>query len=243
MLVKAIDSKLRFQAKIKHKQISWRFDYWLLSAAGTLLLLGLVMVASASASIADRNIGNVFYFVWRQCLYVLLGITAAWYVLQAKIAFWEKCNPLLLFIGVILLVVVIAVGREVNGSVRWLSFGIFNVQPSELVKLFMVMYMAGYLVRHGEEVRKTFKGFFKPVIVISVISILLLLEPDFGATAVLSMTTLGMLFVAGMRIRQFVTLLGVMASGFMVLALTAPYRVERLKSFLNPWDDPFDTGF
>jgi len=243
VLTQTIDPKLRFQAKMQSKQFAWRIDYWLLSAASILLLLGLVMVASASMSIAEKNTGDVFYYVWRQSLYVVLGVLAAWYVLQAKIAYWEKCNPLLLFVGVVLLIVVIAVGREINGSVRWLSFGIFNMQPSELVKLFMVMYMAGYLVRHGEEVRTTFKGFFKPVIVMSIISILLLLEPDFGATTVLSLTTLGMLFVAGIRIRQFAILLGVMASGFMMLAMAAPYRVERLKSFLNPWEDPFDSGF
>jgi len=165
------------------------------------------------------------------------------FVFKTKIVYWEKCNLLLLFAGIILLVVVVVVGREINGSVRWLSLGYFNVQPSELVKLFMVMYMAGYLVRHGDDVRNTFKGFFKPVIVMSVTSILLLLEPDFGATAVLSLTTLGMLFVAGMRIRQFAMLLGVMAAGFTMLAMAAPYRVERLKSFLNPWEDPFDSGF
>ena len=243
MFVKAIDSGLRFRAKIKNRTPTLRLDYWLFSSATILLLLGLVMVASASASIADRNVGDVFYFFWRQAFFVIIGASVAWYVLQVKMETWEKYNPILLFAGIILLIVVLLVGREVNGSVRWLSWGYFNMQPSELVKLFMVLYMAGYLVRHGDEVRNTFKGFFNPIIVMSVISILLLLEPDFGATAVLSVTTLGMLFVAGMKMRQFAMLLGVMFAGFAIVAMAAPYRVERLKSFLNPWDDPFDSGF
>ncbi|MFV2055600.1 MAG: putative lipid II flippase FtsW [Thiohalomonadales bacterium] len=243
MLVRALDSKLRFPSQTNPRKSELVMDYWLFMSAITLLLLGLVMVASASASIADRNTGDAFYYVWRQMTYIIIGLVAAWYTLKTKINIWQKLNPILLFSGVLLLILVIVVGREVNGSTRWLSLGFINVQPSEIVKLFMVMYMSGYLVRHGDEVRNSFKGFFKPIIIVSILSILFLLEPDFGSTAVLAVTTLGMLFIGGMRIRQFVMLLGVMLAGFTIVAMAAPYRMERLRSFLNPWEDPFNTGF
>jgi len=218
-------------------------DTWLLLPALLLLVLGLVMVASASITIAEKQHAEPFYFFWRQLAYVLAGLLFGFAVLRMRIDRWEKLGPALLVLGVFLLVLVLVLGREVNGSLRWISFGVVNVQPSELMKLFAVIFLSGYLVRRNEEVRSSMKGFFKPMMLFAVIGIFLLLEPDFGATTVIAVTALGMLFLAGVKLRQFALLFLVMAIALAVLAWSSPYRVQRLTSFLNPWADPFDSGF
>ena len=151
----------------------------------------------------------------------------------------------LLVLGAALLVMVLipGVGRQVNGSTRWLPFGIFNLQASELVKLFVIVYLAGYLVRRGDEVRNSIKGFLKPLAILALLSLLLLMEPDFGSTAVMFATALGMMFLGGVRLWEFFALLGVVVAAMAGLALSSPYRLERLTTFLNPWADPFDSGF
>ncbi|MGD8642349.1 MAG: putative lipid II flippase FtsW, partial [Gammaproteobacteria bacterium] len=133
--------------------------------------------------------------------------------------------------------------KEVNGSTRWLSLGVLNVQPSELIKLFVVVFLSSYLVRRGEEVRTTVKGFLKPMLILGIIGILLLLEPDFGSGVVIAFTTMGLMFLGGVRLWQFGVLMLLMATSLVMLAYSSPYRVERLTSFLNPWADPFDSGF
>jgi cell division protein FtsW len=146
-------------------------------------------------------------------------------------------------ISLLLLVLMPGIGREVNGSTRWMSLGIINLQVSELVKLFVVVYMAGYLVRQGDEVRTSMRGFLKPMALLAVISVLLLCEPDFGATAVIVTTALAMMFVAGVRLWQFMILMLVVLAALSVLAVTSPYRMQRLTAFLDPWADPFNSGF
>jgi cell division protein FtsW len=135
------------------------------------------------------------------------------------------------------------IGKEVNGSIRWLAIGPINLQPSELIKLFVIVYLAGYLVRRGEEVRNSIKGFLKPMAVVGIVGILLILEPDFGAVVVITTTVLGMMFLGGVRLWQFGVLFMFMLAAMAVVAISSPYRVERLTSFLNPWADPFDSGF
>lgn len=219
------------------------YDTWLLSVTLVLLCLGLVMVTSASISIAERQTGDAFYYLWRQGVFVGLGVLAGYLVLRVRLVYWERLGPYFLLFGLILLALVLVIGREVNGSVRWLSLGPFNLQPSELMKLFMVVYVAGYLVRRGEEVRNTVKGFLKPMLLVGLIGILLLLEPDFGATAVIFATVLGMMFLGGVRLWQFAVLFLAVAALGATLVYSSPYRLERLTSFVNPWADPFDTGF
>lgn len=218
-------------------------DYWLLGVSLALLAIGLVMVASASVSIAEKQMGEPLYYFWRQLSYAAVGLLLGWLVFRVKIEAWQQINPGLLMFGFFLLVLVLIAGKEVNGSLRWISFGAVNLQPSELMKVFVVMYLAGYLVRRGDEVRATAKGFLKPMIVLSFIGILLLMEPDFGAAFVIAMTAMGMMFIGGVRIRQFGLLFLLMAIGFAVVAYSSPYRLERLTCFLNPWADPFDCGF
>ena len=220
-------------------------DIWLLGAVVALLALGLVMVASASVSLADRQFGEPFYYSLRQFLFVGLGLGVAIVVMRTRLMYWEKGGVVLLIAGAALLVAVLipGVGREVNGSTRWLPFGIFNLQASELVKLFVIVYLAGYLVRRGEEVRNSITGFLKPLAILALLSLLLLLEPDFGSTAVMFATALAMMFLGGVRLWEFFALLAVVVVAMAGLALSSPYRLERLTTFLNPWADPFDSGF
>jgi cell division protein FtsW len=222
-----------------------RHDVWLMGAMAAILGLGLVMVASASVALAERQAGQPFYYFWRQALYVAAGVWLAFMTVRVPLSAWRRIGPSLLFVSVVLLglVLVPGIGREVNGSYRWISLGMFNMQPSELAKLFMIVYLAGYLVRRGEEVRTRFSGFVKPMALLVAVSGLVLLEPDWGTTMVLFATTLGMLFLGGVPLLRF---FGWMATGFaamVVMVMLAPYRLQRLTTFMDPWVDPFNTGF
>ena len=135
------------------------------------------------------------------------------------------------------------IGKTVNGSTRWLPLGIINLQVSELVKLFLVIYVAGYLVRHGDAVRSSLLGFLKPMVTVGFAGLLLLMEPDFGATVVIMGTVLGMTFLAGVRFSQFISFVFIFVCAAMLLVVTSPYRLQRITSFANPWADPFDSGF
>ena len=156
----------------------------------------------------------------------------------------RKPRKKLRFVLALLVVVLVpGIGYEVNGSTRWLPLGVINLQVSELVKLFLFIYVAGYLVRHGEAVRSSLLGFLKPMLMVGLAGLLLLLEPDFGATVVIMGTVLGMTFLAGARFIQFMSFVMLFASAAMLLVVTSPYRMQRLTSFANPWADPFDSGF
>ncbi|MCI0507701.1 MAG: putative lipid II flippase FtsW [Gammaproteobacteria bacterium] len=237
-----LTAKPYFQARAIGGE-SYRVDYWLLASVIALLTIGLVMMGSASISIAEKMHGEPFYYIWRQIFYIAVALVLSFGVLHVPTGYWNKLGPSLLLFGMVLLVLVLLVGKPVNGSMRWIDFGVFKVQPSELMKLFAVVFIAGYLVRRGDEVRTTIKGFLKPMLILGVAGVLLLLEPDFGSGVVIAFTALGMMFLAGVRLWQFGVLIMVMAMALSLLAYTSPYRVERLTSFLNPWADPFDSGF
>ncbi|MEW5757026.1 MAG: putative lipid II flippase FtsW [Pseudomonadota bacterium] len=218
-------------------------DYSLLAPVLALALLGLIMVCSASITIADRELSSPFYYLYRQALYIGIGVAAAIGAAMISLEHWERFSPMLLLVGILMLLLVLVIGREVNGSQRWLMLGPVNLQPSELVKLFVILYISGYLVRRGAEVRSTMKGFLKPMGVLALIGLLLLLEPDFGATAVMTATALTLMFLAGVPLKRFAALIGMVLLAFVVLMLAAPYRVQRLTVFLDPWADPFNSGF
>ncbi len=211
----------------------------------SLLSIGVIMVASSSISVADRNFSNPFYYLQRQLVFVVIGLFAALIVFNIRLVQWEKSGMALLMFALFLLVLVLipGVGKTVNGSTRWLPLGVFNLQVSELVKLFLVIYVAGYLVRHGDAVRNSLIGFLKPMLMVGLAGLLLLIEPDFGATVVIMGTVLGMTFLAGARFIQFISFVFIFASAAMLLVVTSPYRMQRLTSFANPWADPFDSGF
>lgn len=221
------------------------FDPVLLIVFVSLLTIGVIMVASSSISVADRNFSNPFYYLQRQLVFVVMGVVAALTVFQIRLVQWEKSGMALLIFALFLLVLVLipGVGKAVNGSTRWLPLGVINLQVSELVKLFLVIYVAGYLVRHGDAVRRSLWGFLKPMMMVGLAGLLLLIEPDFGATVVIMGTVLGMTFLAGARFFQFISFVSMFACAAMLLVVTSPYRMQRLTSFANPWADPFDSGF
>ena len=221
------------------------YDVPFILAVAAVAALGLVMVASASTAIAARVYGDPLAYFWRQSAHLALAAGAAAFATRIPVRLWERAGPALMLAAVALLVLVLipGIGREVNGSTRWIGFGAFNVQPSELAKLFVVVWLAGYLVRRAEEVRATRSGFLKPLVVLVVVSLLLLLEPDHGATAVLCATALGMLFLAGVPVVRFALWAGAAAALMAAVALTKPYVIERLISFLDPWADPYASGY
>jgi cell division protein FtsW len=226
-------------------QLQQRLDLGLVLAVAVLLALGLVMVASASITVADREYGSPLFFFQRQVVFVIMGLAIAAAMYRIRLAHWDRSGRGLLLFALFLLVLILipGVGHTVNGSTRWLPMGLFRLQVSEFAKLFVAIYMAGYLVRKSVEVRETFKGFLKPILVLGLCSVLLLMEPDFGATVVLMAIGMGMLFLGGARLGQFAALMAIVMAGLAVLAISSPYRMKRLTSFLDPWQDPFNSGF
>ena len=226
-------------------KVPLQLDPVLLAITATLLLGGLVILASASIAISDNNFGRPFYYVERQLLAVILGAAAGFTCLFVSMQVWRKLGPLLLLLGMVLLLVVLlpGVGYMVNGSTRWIRLGAMNLQVSEPARLCLLLYLAGYLVRHNKSLRERFSGFLRPMLVLSVACVLLLAEPDFGAAFVLLATALAMLFVAGARWRDFFLFFGTTVIAMAMLALTSNYRLQRLTTFLDPWADPFNSGF
>jgi cell division protein FtsW len=199
-------------------------DMALLFTVIGVVALGLVMVTSASVSIAGRELGDPWYYAQRQALYLLAAIVAACGVARVPMTLWRRYSPMLLLGSTVLLVLVLVpgIGREVNGSSRWLDLGITNLQPSELVKIAAALYLAGYLVRQAGTVRESTIGFLKPMGLLGGIAILLLLEPDYGATVVLFTMALGMLFLGGVPIVSFGAWLLVVVALMATLILAAP---------------------
>lgn len=226
-------------------ELSLQCDVPLVLSAALLLGVGLVMVASSSIEIADRATGDPLYYFKRQFIFAACGVLAALALTKIRLVHLERSGKVLLLLMVALLVLVLVpgMGRTVYGSTRWLELGPLGIQVSEIVKLLLIIYMAGWLVRHGQRVIESFTGFAWPMLVLLVLFTLLLLEPDFGAAIVLLVTTLGMFWLAGAKILNFVILFAASAASMAVIAISSPYRMERLTAFLNPWSDPFGSGF
>ena len=220
-------------------------DPVLIMVSLTILLLGLVMVSSASITVADRQIASPFYYLHRQSMAAVLGLMAAFLMLKVRLVHWEKAGMVMLGISFVLLLLVLipGIGKTVNGSTRWIPVGLFNLQVSEIVKLLLLIYVAGYLVRHGNEVRSSLWGFIKPMIMVGAACVFLLLEPDFGASVVIMLSALGMMYLGGVRFIQFLTFISLFAVAATLLVVTSPYRLQRLTAFVDPWSDPFNTGF
>jgi len=214
-------------------------------AVAGLLLVGLVMMTSASLNVAERATGDPFFHLERQLLSVLLGATLAGAVLFVPVSAWQRLAPALLVGSFLLLVVVLVpgIGHEVNGSRRWIRIGLLNFQPSELARWLLLTYVAVFAVRHQTELRSSAQGFFKPLAVLIAAALLLLLEPDFGAAVVLCVTGTAVLFVAGARLRDFLLVAAAGGAAIGFIAMAAGYRLQRLTGFLDPWADPFDSGF
>ncbi|WP_133512626.1 putative lipid II flippase FtsW [Candidatus Thiosymbion oneisti] len=220
-------------------------DWPLLACVLMLLGFGFVMMSSASMPIADRTFAAPLHFVIRHALALGLAVTAGILVFATPLAWWERSGPTLFFLGLVLLVLVLVpgIGRTVNGASRWIPLGPLNLQSSEFMKFFAVIFVAGYLVRRREEVVTSLWGFLKPMILMVIASTLIMRQPDFGTTVILLATVLGLLFLGGVRLTHFAVLFGMLTMAAVILVALEPYRLERVTSFMNPFADPFDTGF
>jgi cell division protein FtsW len=223
----------------------FHFDPLLVIVSASLLAIGYVMMASSSLHLGIKETGNSLHYPIRQSLHIALGLILGICVALTPIRVWEKSGQWLFIFGILLLIVVLVpgLGVKVNGSTRWLSIFGMRVQVSEVVKFFSVIYMAGYVTRHQESIRKSIFALFKPIILFSGACILLLMEPDFGSAVVIMIIAMGIMFLAGARLSPFIILL---SSGSVLAALLVyfePYRMKRVTSFLNPWADAKDTGY
>ncbi|MCR4300516.1 MAG: putative lipid II flippase FtsW [Sulfuricaulis sp.] len=221
------------------------WDQWLLGSTFVLLAVGMIMVYSSSIAYADREMGHDAYFLARHAGYTVLGLVLMAFTMRTRVRWWQKLGPYLLLIGVVslFLVLIPGIGATVNGSSRWIRLGIVNLQPSEFMKLFTVVYVAGYLVRKQETLRNFTQGIVMVSLVVAIIGALLLMEPDMGSMVVIAVTVFAMLFLGGVRFWHFLTVLSVGIGGMVLLTIVSPYRMARATSFMNPFADPYNTGF
>jgi len=210
-----------------------------------LLMVGLVAISSASIEYADFNYSSPWFHTKRHLIYIVLAMAAGCVVYQMPTQIWLQTGWVWLFTALVLLILVLlpGIGKDVNGSQRWLPLGPFTLQPSEFAKMALVIYLAGYLVRQADAVRASWQGFVRPMGVLGFVVLLLMVEPDFGATVIVVATAFGMLFLAGVRLLHFLTVLGISVLGLVGLIFSAPYRVQRLTAYTDPWADPFGSGF
>ena len=227
------------------ERLPFTWDFVTLGLTAALLLIGLIMVTSASMSIAARDLGNPFFYLERQFIYGFAGVLFAWAVTRVPAELWDKYSLMLMLLGLLLLLLVLmpGIGATVNGARRWLKLGPVNFQVSELAKVLVLTWVCSYIVRKRAELVDTLTGLAKPVGLLTVAAVMLLLEPDFGATTVLFATGFAVLFVAGARLRYVLIFTTLAGSALGVLALTSAYRLRRLTGFLHPWEDPFNSGF
>lgn len=219
------------------------FDRSFVVIALVMYMVGLIMVASSSMPVAERLFNNPFHFVIRHAIYIVLSLGIAGFALQIPMAWWQKNSGYLLIFGMFLLVTVLLVGRSVNGSTRWIGLGPITIQAAEPAKLFFFCYLAAYLVRRRDQVMEDWRGFAKPLVVFAILAGLLLMQPDLGTIIVMFVTTFGLLFLAGAKLWQFISLASVGVFLLSMLAVFEPYRWRRITSFLDPWQDPFGSGY
>lgn len=237
-----------YYTDVKERPPPAEYDHTVVWTTILLLGLGLVMVYSASIAIAEgsRATGNQsLYYLLRHGVFVAIGIVLALIVFQIPMRVWQQFAPYLFLTGLVLLALVLApgVGREVNGSRRWLSLYFVNLQPSELMKLAVVIYAADYTVRKAAFMHSFRKGFLPMFVVMLLTGGLLLAEPDFGAFAVITVIAMGILFLGGMNWRLFAVLMVMLVIGFLLLILASPYRLQRVVGFMDPWADPYGKGY
>lgn len=229
----------------KPKTRGFHFDPMLLAACTSLLVIGYIMVASASLHLGVKMGSGTLFYPIRQLIHIGIGMVLGTAVAFVPIRKWEQWGPWLFIVGLFLLVIVLipGLGVKVNGSVRWLSLGGLRIQVSEVVKFFAVIYMAGYVTRHQQTVQESAYGIVKPLLLFSLACVLLLLEPDFGSAVVILIIAMGIMFLGGARLSQFIILLALVAVLAMLLVYFSPYRLVRVTSFMDPWKDPLNTGF
>ena len=220
-------------------------DLNLLVISVLLLGCGLVLLTSASISLAERNTGDPFFYLQRQLVAAAIGLLAGIAVYRVPTDFWERAGLMLPCLAIVLLAVVLVpgLGRTVNGSTRWLNVAGIAVQVAEPARLLLLVYIAGYAARHTRELQSSLMGFLKPMVLIGVCSLLLLMQPDFGSAVVLTCVSIAVLFVGGARLRDVALVTGFAIAAGAALAIASPYRMARITGFMDPWADPFGSGF
>lgn len=221
------------------------FDQMLATSVIALLCIGVVMVASSSVALATETYADALYHLRRHMAYLAIGLCGFGVMLLVPMRFWERDGWLMLPLALLLLVLVVipGIGHEVNGSMRWIRLGPINLQASEFARLGVLVYVAGYLVRQSADVQQKLSGLLKPIFVVSLLIVLLLMEPDFGAAVVLMSAVLGMIFLSGVRLLHFSVLILATLTLVVLTAISQPYRMQRLTSFTDPWADPFNSGY
>ncbi|MDD2759291.1 MAG: putative lipid II flippase FtsW [Methylomonas sp.] len=223
----------------------FHIDQALLISCLCLLGIGFVMVASSSMHLGVKMADDVSYYPFKQLVHIILGLMFAGFILAIPMKVWQRIGQPLFIAGLVLLLVVLipGIGIKVNGSIRWLSILGLRIQVSEVMKFISVIYMAGYITRHNEHVRRSLFGLLRPLMLFSVACILLLLEPDFGSAVVILIIAMGMMFLGGARLSPFVALVSLVSTAAAVLAYTSPYRLKRITSFVDPWEHAKDSGY
>lgn len=221
------------------------YDQGLFTVSLILLALGLVMLTSSSMALSQNQTGFEFYYAQRQLIYIIMGLTAGFITLKIPMHIWQKAGRALLLISLLLLIVVLipGIGHEVNGARRWITFGFFNIQVSEIAKLGLLIYFADYVTRHHHAITTHGLGFAKALITALMVAGLLLLQPDFGTAVVILSAILGVLFLAGAPLHYFILMVIGLGGALSALAVSAPYRWQRITSFLNPWADQYASGY
>lgn len=233
----------RIRGWYHQQQSAQLYDRHLLFIMFALTAIGMVMVTSASMPVGERLEGNPFHFVFRHGFYIALSLCIGALVLTIPMSRWESVNGWLCLAAIVLLVAVLLFGHTVNAATRWIRIGSFTLQVAEFAKLFFFIFLASYLNRRHDEVRKNMKGFAKALFLLGVISVLLLLQPDLGTVIVVAATSMGMLFLAGARLMQFFGVVLTLLIALIGLIIIEPYRMRRVTAFWNPWEDPFGSGY
>lgn len=224
---------------------SFVYDRWLVLIVFLLVVVGLLMVASASMVISDRQYNFAFHYFDRQLIYLIVGLILSWCMTRISSEFWARHSLQILVISLLLLIAVLVphIGKVVNGSRRWINFGFISMQVSEIAKLGALIYLSSYLTHFSLEIKKNWLVFLRPMLLLAFIVLLLLLEPDFGSATVITSVFLALLFIAGVRLWPFSLLFLIVVVGMAALAIFTPYRLARLTTFMHPWSDQFGAGY
>lgn len=220
-------------------------DTWLAVSFLALITIGAIMVASSSIAVAESVVGDAFYYFKRHILFIVLGAIFGVMIMNISSEWMNRLSRPALILGILALILVLipGVGVEVNGARRWINLGVSRFQVVEAIKLALIMSLAAYVVKHKKGIQNSMLGVLRPLIIVTVIAGLLLVQPDFGSAVLLMIITLVMIYIAGARYRDLTVISLLAGSSLMVIAWAEPYRVKRLVNFVDPWQDPFNAGF
>ena len=227
------------------KSSSLHVDYFMFFAALFLVMLGLLMVTSASMTVSAMQFGSAYHFALRHACMIFMGIVTLCVTVRIPLSFWRKLSVPMLLLALLLLIIVCipGIGHNINGSRRWLALAGFTFQASELAKCAMILFVSDFLQRRENDLHRSMRPLVNLFILLTIIAVLLLLEPDFGALTVIVSIVMSLTFLAGIPLRYFIYIASSALLALGVIAISAPYRMMRLTSFLNPWQHPFSSGY